>query len=107
MRAALALVLVLAACGGGSSSQPKSEGRYRLPPGFVSTGVDACDEVIRLTYCTWEQRPVAPEQRQAFEDGVTAWRAELENGATHGNVVQQCMTDRGAMIDSAADVGCR
>jgi hypothetical protein len=102
----LALAFVLAACGGGSSEQPKESTRYRLPAGFVGTGVFACDEVIRLTYCSWEKQGASEETRASFEADVEGWRKDLGSSATKGPVIEECMRNSNALSDGAAP-GCK
>ena len=127
MRRALALAVVLAACGG-SSSKPKDTTPEATTPNedapienvapeepveepepsttSFSTGAAECDELVKRTLCLYDKANVPAEARKAFDDGVEAWIEGLRDDATRQATIDACKMSLDAMLSAFASLGC-
>jgi len=110
---AVAFVVLLAACGGGSSSAPAKEPAIEQTAPLeaeapVGTGAEECDGLIARTDCLYEKSGarMPPEAQKAWSDGVEAWTAALANDATRQSTIDACRMSLDAGYEGFASLDC-
>ncbi len=77
----------------------------------LSTGAYECDELIRLTLCSYDKlgssgSTYMADAKKAFTDAAVAWREALQNSATRQATIDACKMSLDAARSGFNSSGC-